>query len=1160
MRKPSDGPWTLPKQFGNYELVARLGGGTLGELFRATRNDDGLVCEVRCFPQSFGKRMLGVLEEAKAVAKLRHPNIREVYEVGREKGVFFAALELIETRTMEDALTDPDDPLDLGRGVEALAVVAHALNAAHEAGVVHGHLRPEHVLISLDEDADENYVKIENFGFEKLRTASMLVASGSVDRARFLAPEQAEEQSQFDARTDVYAVGAMLYRLVTGRFHVDGETIHQILRNIAEGNITPPGDVTTNLDGDVEAVILRALAVNPGDRYSTAAALGKDLERLAHGEKPRARDMAKPTMRKAGTKRSRVPLLLLLLLLVLAGGGAAVWTVPALRARFVEPYLTAERSPSSAPGTGAAAAQRTNDGTGGGAGVEHPASGTDPGPAPDLGRRVRDTAAQHLAADDATAAIALLTPHLADHPGDAEALALRGLANALRGELDRAERDLDTAKGLTDGADGVTAGGARALLCWKLARATFESAVRGQAEVTATTWEQIDCALQRADMLPGPVDLMAYVEPWVRGGRGLVAGWEGLIDEKQVPDGPLRRFIVVAERLSEDPVPDNESAALAAALARYPGWADPMAHEAMRLRRAGAIADGRAMLHRAAEADPTHPNVALVQAVYDTLDRKEGAIARGIAQWEKSRGKNPHSQRMFYFCLRDRLRESGAPLDSAHCILTYLKEADQGAMQFVLRMFWSNIWQTLQTDLNRFGGEPGPEPGADQVAYVIRNLATAKEDVLLEHARAALAEDRNDRYAAVLGMYLTRDKRGVLSGLNDRLQEWRTPLERVADQLLDSMAQEAGRGNFDGAIRLIQQAFQLIESDTHVRRAMRSFGMACINSGQDKFLSYFENVLNGWANGPAHPVKVDALRWRARVQERRKQLPKAWADLDAALVVAGTREREARFWRAFLAMRTADYTRAMEECTEVIRMHPDDARGYLWRGMAELLADMPDAAAADLQAAIGKGEKDPLCRILAALAAIAAGDHAAALVHCEEAMGSDAAAASEAWWLHGRLRMEAGRENEAITDWADAITTNGSHWGQDVPIGPLMQPTMRLVGRHARILAERVMDEAGRALSAGDSRTAANFINSLRLLGTSVNSGRRAYVLARYRALSGGDPMSVFQLLEQALQAGWKHPAEWGAEKEFAPLRQSARFKELQVRAGVTPDDDEEKK
>jgi Tfp pilus assembly protein PilF len=576
-----------------------------------------------------------------------------------------------------------------------------------------------------------------------------------------------------------------------------------------------------------------------------------------------------------------------------------------------------------------------------------------------------------------------------------------------------------------------------------------------------------------------------------------------------------------------------------------------MAQEALRLRRSGGIADGRALLEQAVAADPTHPNVALAQAVFETLDGQAGAIARGVERWGQIRGKHAHAQRMFYFCLRDRLREAGAHLDSAHCILTYLRDADAEAMPFVLNLFWPNIWKTLQTDLAAFGGAPGDDPGAEALAFVIRNLSSAQPAELIEHARAALAKDRNERYAAVLGMYLTRDKRGVMGPLEPQLQKWRTPLERVADQLLVAVEQQARQGQFDRAIRLIQQVFALVESDAHVRKTMRAFGMACLNSGQPNALKYFENVLNSWANAAGHPLRPDALRWRARVHERRKDLPKAWADADVALEAAGTRVPQVRFWRAFLAMRTGDHPRAIAECDAVVEAFPDNARAYMWRGLAGLHAGMGDAAAADLRTAIAKGEKDPLCHILAALSAMRAGDTESAMAHCEEAMAAEGAAAAEAWWLRGRLRLRADNERDAITDWADALTMSGSRWGRDVPLRALFQDTMQQVGRHGRALATRVLDEAEKTIAQGDLRTASNWLSSLRRLRGAVNAGRQAYVVAQFQCAGSGDPMQVFQLLEQSLDSGWKHPdlQSWGDERAFNRLRNAARFKELQARA-----------
>jgi serine/threonine-protein kinase len=205
-------------------------------------------------------------EEAIAVARLRHTNIVSIYDTCSDEGVEAIVMELVRGRTLR-AYLDEHGPLHPAEAVHICAEVASALGASHRAGLVHRDVKPGNILIRND-----GQVLVTDFGIAKLddRRGDHTQAGMLVGSVRYLSPEQVEGRP-VDARTDVYALGLVLYECLTGRLPFTGETDTAVaLARLREAPVRPR-QIRPGIPRALEAVTLRALAQNPADRYPTAA-------------------------------------------------------------------------------------------------------------------------------------------------------------------------------------------------------------------------------------------------------------------------------------------------------------------------------------------------------------------------------------------------------------------------------------------------------------------------------------------------------------------------------------------------------------------------------------------------------------------------------------------------------------------------------------------------------------------------------------------------------------------------------------------------------------------------------------------------------------------------------------------------------------------------
>lgn len=274
----------LPTQIGDYELREELGRGGMGVVFRARQLSLGRDVAVKMILRgrlASDQDLQRFLSEASATARLQHPQIVPVYEVGDIDGRPFFSMKLIEGSSLADRLAD--GPLPERQVAQWIAVVARAIAYAHRQGIVHRDLKPSNILF------DDNAVPmISDFGLAKrfgvehdLTRSGMLVGTPS-----YMSPEQASgRREDVGPASDIYSLGCVLYHALTGRPPLVADSVMELVMLVLEQDPTPPRALRPRLDRDLEMIVIRCLQKPPDLRYETADELANDLEAYLRDER-----------------------------------------------------------------------------------------------------------------------------------------------------------------------------------------------------------------------------------------------------------------------------------------------------------------------------------------------------------------------------------------------------------------------------------------------------------------------------------------------------------------------------------------------------------------------------------------------------------------------------------------------------------------------------------------------------------------------------------------------------------------------------------------------------------------------------------------------------------------------------------------------------------
>jgi YD repeat-containing protein len=298
------------QRLGDYQVVREVGRGGMGTVFEAVQDSLGRRVALKVLPGTFAldpRRVERFRREARATARIHHPNIVPVYEVGESGGSHYYAMEFIDGSPLDQILDrereaagargsrsrrarrspSTPDPAYVLRSVEQVAAVAEGLEQAHRLGLIHRDVKPSNILA----DVSGRWVLVD-FGLVHETEANALTLSGEmVGTLNYMSPEQVSRRP-VDARADIYGLGLTLYEALTLRAPFDGKSDHELPQAILFEEPPPPRRLNPRLSRDLETVVLKALEKNPNRRYQSARELADDLRRYLRGEPIRARPVS----------------------------------------------------------------------------------------------------------------------------------------------------------------------------------------------------------------------------------------------------------------------------------------------------------------------------------------------------------------------------------------------------------------------------------------------------------------------------------------------------------------------------------------------------------------------------------------------------------------------------------------------------------------------------------------------------------------------------------------------------------------------------------------------------------------------------------------------------------------------------------------------------
>jgi tetratricopeptide (TPR) repeat protein/tRNA A-37 threonylcarbamoyl transferase component Bud32 len=344
-------PWQtgaeLPRIPG-YEVEALLGRGGMGLVYKARqrRLNRFVALKMLITGAYAGPRERARFQrEAEGVASLRHANFVQVYDVGDHEGWPYYTMELLDGGSLAQALAGTPQPASQAAGL--VATLAEAMQVAHQGGIVHRDLKPANILLAAD-----GTPKIADFGLARhFNQEPALTLSGArIGTPSYMAPEQVTGTgAAIGPATDIYALGALLYEILTGRPPFRAETPSETERQVTAEEPVPPARLNPKVPRDLETICLKCLHKDPQRRYADAKALAEDLRRFLEGRPIQARRIGRVEHTWRWCRRNPAGAALAVAVLVLVGlcVGGALWIQRQQLERRMEAQLRRERARSA---------------------------------------------------------------------------------------------------------------------------------------------------------------------------------------------------------------------------------------------------------------------------------------------------------------------------------------------------------------------------------------------------------------------------------------------------------------------------------------------------------------------------------------------------------------------------------------------------------------------------------------------------------------------------------------------------------------------------------------------------------------------------------------------------------------------------------------------
>jgi serine/threonine-protein kinase len=272
---------------GQFRVMEQIGQGGMSRVYKAHQRSLDRDVAIKVISAEFNDArdhefLARFASEARLIARLTHPNIVPVHDFGEEAGWAYIVMEYIAGGTLRDRLVTAEQQrlqLDLGRTIHLIYQAALALDFAHSHAVIHRDVKPGNMLLRTDDQ-----LLLTDFGIATILEANKAfsLSGANVGTPQYMAPEQGTPGGMIDARTDIYALGVVLFQCVTGRLPFTGETPVSVLMAHMREPVPRPSSLLPGLPQSVEHIILRAMAKDPAARYASASEMAADLAYVAN--------------------------------------------------------------------------------------------------------------------------------------------------------------------------------------------------------------------------------------------------------------------------------------------------------------------------------------------------------------------------------------------------------------------------------------------------------------------------------------------------------------------------------------------------------------------------------------------------------------------------------------------------------------------------------------------------------------------------------------------------------------------------------------------------------------------------------------------------------------------------------------------------------------
>jgi len=275
------------RQIPGYQILSKLGAGAMATVYKAKQLSLDRIVAIKVLPQKHSKDpnfIQRFYDEGKAAAKLNHPNIVGAYDVGQAGDYHYFVMEFVDGRTVYDDISkngaySEEEALRIGTHV------AQALSHAHQQGFIHRDVKPKNIMI-----AEDGTVKLADMGLARAvsdREAAEAEAGKAYGTPYYISPEQIRGEIEIDFRADIYALGATMYHMVTGRVPYEGSNPSAVMRKHLSHDLVPPDHINAKLTSGISEVIEVCMSKSANERYSTTEDLLHDLESIRRGEGPK---------------------------------------------------------------------------------------------------------------------------------------------------------------------------------------------------------------------------------------------------------------------------------------------------------------------------------------------------------------------------------------------------------------------------------------------------------------------------------------------------------------------------------------------------------------------------------------------------------------------------------------------------------------------------------------------------------------------------------------------------------------------------------------------------------------------------------------------------------------------------------------------------------